>query len=161
MTTHDARRSVQPDWCLDLSLQQQSVLLLAARGPDGVAKHHPCKAVVRAYRGTVLVAARYGRLLDFGEGADTFMGLDRFASPACWAEDLNVYFDHVDSLPHHYQLHLMHGAQIIGYKHPEARFRARWHTFYADAVFDMHLKEETEAEMDSRLSDWGQRDWRV
>jgi hypothetical protein len=38
------------DWMDDLPMQQQSVVVLATRGPDGVAKHHPCKDVVRAYR---------------------------------------------------------------------------------------------------------------
>lgn len=151
--------SIQPEWCLDLPIQQQSVLFLAARGPDGIAKFHPCKAVVRAYRGTVLVAARYGRLLDWGEKADTFMSLDRFASDFYWSEDLKGYFDNVDSIPHHYQMHLMHGAQILGYHHPEARFRNRWRTFYDLAVEDMHLNPETVEEMDERLNDWNRQEW--
>ena len=45
--------SVQPTWCTMLPLQQQSVLFLASRGPDGVAKVHPCKPVIIAYRATV------------------------------------------------------------------------------------------------------------
>lgn len=32
--------SVQPEWCLSLPIQQQSVLFLAARGPDGIKKRH-------------------------------------------------------------------------------------------------------------------------
>jgi hypothetical protein len=72
--------SVQPEWCRALPLQQQSVMLLAARGPDGVTKMHPCKGVVVAYRGCVLLAAKYGRELRFGERADSFMSLDAFCS---------------------------------------------------------------------------------
>ena len=135
----DASRSVQPDWCLALPLQQQSVLFLAARGPDGVEKHHPCKAVVRAYRGTVLVAARYGRPLLWGEHADTFMSLDRFADISLWGQDIDAFIDSGDSLPHHYRAHLMHGAQIAGYKHPDERFRERWSWLYERMVDDLLL----------------------
>lgn len=158
-TSERTRLSVQPDWALDLPLQQQSVLFLAARGPDGVEKFHPCKAVVRAYRGTVLVAARYGRTLRWGERADTFMSLDRIANDRHWAEDVDAYLDHVDSLPHHYQMHLMHGAQILGYKHPDTRMQLAWLRFYARAVNDLHLYPEPEAQMDERLNDWGQEGW--
>lgn len=45
------------DWMLQLSMQQQSVLVLACRGPDGVGKFHPTKQVVARYRATVLKAA--------------------------------------------------------------------------------------------------------
>jgi hypothetical protein len=93
--------SVVPRWMNTLPLQQQSVMLLASRGPDGIAKHHPCKNVVRAYRGTVLLAARYGRPLRWGEKADTFMSLDRIARSELWDEDVKAYFDSVDQLPHH------------------------------------------------------------
>lgn len=159
MTETSDRISVQPDWALALPIQQQSVLFLAARGPDGVAKFHPAKAVVRAYRGTVLVAARYGRLLAYGEKADDFMSLDRFANDFHWAEDVRAYFHNVDSLPHHYQMHLMHGAQIVGYKHPDERFRDQWRAFYLRAVDDLHLYPEPEELMNERLNDWGQKDW--
>jgi hypothetical protein len=153
--------SVQPTWALELPLQQQSVLLLACRGPDGIAKFHPCKEVVRAYRATCLVAAKYGRTLGFGEHADTFMSLKEFADEMAWGKVLKQYFDNMDDLPHHYQMHLLHGAEILGYKHPDERFRERWKLFYLKGVHDMHLNVETEAEMDKRLSDWGQRYWGV
>ncbi len=38
-------RSVFPEWMADLPMQQQSVMIIAVRGPDGVRKHHPCKAI--------------------------------------------------------------------------------------------------------------------
>jgi hypothetical protein len=151
--------SVQPRWMLDLPLQQQSVLLLACRGPDGVRKFHPCKPVVLAYRATCFLAAYFGRPLAFGEGADTFMSLDRFAADNLWRADVKSYFDTVDEIPHHYHLHLIHGAEILGYKHPDERFRSRWNAFYIRACDDAHMNVETEEEMDSRLSDWGRMNW--
>jgi len=158
--------SVQPTWCLDLSLQQQSVLLLAARGPDGIAKSHPCKAIQRAYRGTVLVAAKFGRPLYWGEKADSFMSLDEIASWERWQYLVEDYLRFVDSLPHHFIMHLLHGAEILGYKHvaepgqPEGVMRQRWLYFYHQGCRDLHLAFETEAQMDDRLNDWGQKDWK-
>lgn len=93
--------SVQPEWCRSLPLQQQSVLLLASRGPDGIAKFHPSKVIQRAYRATVFMAARYGRMLKFGEKADTFMSLEIFGSDAAWKQAVKEHFDHQDDLPHH------------------------------------------------------------
>jgi hypothetical protein len=46
--------SVVRDWVAALSLMQQSVLLTAIRGPDGVPKYHPSKYIVRWYRRAVL-----------------------------------------------------------------------------------------------------------
>lgn len=151
--------SVQPEWCRKLPYQQQSVLFLAGRGPDGVGKFHPCKPVQIAYRACVFVAAKYGRTLHWGEKADTFMSLDIFADEARWAEAVKQFFDNHDELPKHYLAHLMHGAQILGYKHPDERFRSRWMKFYREMVSMFHLNPETEAEMDKRLSDWERKYW--
>jgi hypothetical protein len=153
--------SVQPEWCQFLPLQQQSVLLLAARGPDGIAKAHPCKRIQLAYRATVLKAAYYGREMRYWEKADTFMSLEEFSSDDLWQELIRDFFQHADSLPHHYYMHLIHGAEILGYKHPDERFRQRWSDFYFRCVKDSHLRPETESEMDERLSDWGRQAWDV
>ena len=151
--------SVQPGWCQELPIQQQSVLFLAGRGPDGVAKRHPCKPVVIAYRATTFVAAKYGRMLKWGERADSFMSLDVFADDFKWTDAVDDFFDHYDSLPMHYLMHLAHGAEIVGYKHPDSRFRARWHDFYAKMAESLHLSMETEHMMDLRLGDWGREFW--
>lgn len=151
--------SVFPDWMADLSMQQQSVLVLAARGPDGVRKYHPCKEVVKAYRACVLKAAYYGREMRWGESADDFMTLGTISSIGKWESAIRDYFDHVDELPHHYHLHLMHGAEILAYKHPTLLRRQPWSLFYLRCCVDMHLAPETEKEMDARLGDWGRQHW--
>lgn len=151
--------SVQPEWAAGLPLQQQSVLFLAARGPDGIGKVHPCKGIVRAYRACVLAAARYGRPMEWGEKGDSFMGLDDFANDEMWAQATRLFFGASDGLPHHYLCHLYHGAQILGYKHPDERFRARWGGFYLQACDDLHVGQEPEDVMDGRLGDWGRREW--
>lgn len=151
--------SVFPDWMATLPMQQQSVLVLAARGPDGVRKYHECKDVVRAYRATVLKAAYFGRSLAWGEGADGFMSMDVIADDLGWRNAVLRFFASVDELPHHYYLHLAHGAEILGYKHPDMRVRNAWRHFYEKCCDDMHVTPETEAEMERRLGDWGQAHW--
>lgn len=151
--------SVQPEWCRRLPVQQQSVLFLAGRGPDGIGKYHPCKRVVRAYRATVFVAARYGRQLRWGERSDGFMSLEEFSDDVLWTAAVEAFFDSSDDLPHHYIAHLMHGAQIVGYRHPDSRFAARWQAFYLSCVDDLHLRPETSEELDARLGDWNRAHW--
>lgn len=153
--------SAQPSWCLKLPIQQQSVLLLGSRGPDGIAKAHPCKEVQRAYRGTVIVAAKYGRTLAWAESGDGFMSLGPFADADRWETIVDDFFHHADDLPHHFFMHLMHGSEILGYKHPDVRFRDRWRCFYTRCVRELHLVEESEEEMDARLADWQRERWQA
>lgn len=157
----DIDNYVVPSWLKELSFQQQSVILLALRGPDGVRKHHICKTVHIAYRGTVLRAAERGRFLEWGEKADSFMSMDAIANAMSWDWVVNTFFDHVDELPHHYVSHLAHAAQIIGYKHPDERFRRAWGYFYQRWCDDKHVNPETEHQMDERLNDWGKAQARL
>jgi len=151
--------SVLPEWISELPLQQQSVLLLALRGPDGVRKHHPMKAIQRCYRGTILKAAAYNRMLDVGEKADNFMCMENIGDLQLWGEMIKDYFAYIDELPHHFHMHLMHGAEILGYSHPEPWLRGRWYRFYKACCDDAHVPLETKYQMDRRLSDWDRESW--
>jgi len=160
--------SVLPEWLQQLPIQQQSVLLLALRGPDGVRKDHPCKALLRYYRACVIKAARYGRMLRDTDDCDSFLGYVGWrvnGDPPAMQGDkdfyhrADAYLDRVDELPHHYHMHMMHAAQILGYKHPDAAVATRWRHFYGMCAEDAHLTIETEAQMDERLSDWNRASW--
>lgn len=151
--------SVQPEWCRALPLQQQSVLFLAGRGPDGIEKHHTCKLVHVAYRATIFLAGKYGRSLAWGERADNFMSLDLFANPDAWRAAVEDFFRAWDTLPAHYVKHLMHGVEILGFKHPDPRFRERWGALYLRFAEEFHVNPETEAQMDRRLGDWERKHW--
>jgi hypothetical protein len=158
---NDRFRSVQPNWCLELTLRQQTVLLLATRGPGGIADAHPCRDVQRAYRASMWNSPRFGRQLEWGEVsvADGFMSLSLFSDDRQWGVVVNQFFQRVDELSHHFLMHLIGGVEILGYKHPDPRFRARWASFYVRSATELHMTGETEAEMDARLGDPDLADW--
>lgn len=165
---------LQP-WVQELTMMQQSVLIAAVRGPDGLRKNHPVKVLMRWYRRSFLVSAMNRRIYTdpFEKGGGSFtgpfekhhaqdMGLTEVHNVG-WAtldRVRGVYLNHVDEIPHHFQLHLMHAAEILGYKHPEARVRDWWREFYEMIVRDAHLTPETEEEMDFRLGD-RESQWRA
>lgn len=153
------RPLVFQSWMFRLTMQQQSVLVLACRGPDGIAKFHQTKHIVGRYRATVLKAAYLGRPMLAEEGAKTFMTLANFSVEEHWKSLVTGFFNYADEIPHHYYMHLAHGAEIIGYKHPDALFRERWSYFYYRCCEDMHVMPETAEEMDERLCDWNREHW--
>lgn len=162
----------QQQWVLDIPFMQQSVLFAAVRAPDGLRKNHPVKVLMRWYRRCVLLSAFDQRALTdpFERGGGSFTGpfeMHHAAAagypchPADWSKRRHelfdqmrvVYLNHVDELPHHFQLHFMHAAQIIGAHHDDPEIRSWWRTFYLMVVNDAHLHPETDAEMNVRLSD--------
>ncbi|RSU21218.1 hypothetical protein DAH74_19215 [Sphingomonas koreensis] len=160
----------QQDWVLNIPIMQQSVLFAAIRAPDGLRKNHPVKVLLRWYRRCVLLSAFDKRaLLDpFEPGGGSFTGPFEMHHAALfvpgpwpgvdfgwWHLDQmrKVYLDHVDEMPHHFQLHFMHAAQIVGVHHSDEGIRHWWDTFYRMIVNDAHLEPETPSAMNLRLSD--------
>ena len=153
--------SVLQNWVEDLTLMQQTVLLTAVRGPDGTPKYGPVKLLQRWYRRCVLKSAMDGKALtnpyDNNGGSFTGPSIDQDHLQKQWEESMNnlvgEYIKSLDALPHHFQLHFLHAAEIIGYKHPDERIRVWWCSVYHRLVHDMHLHAENEQEMDDRLGD--------
>jgi hypothetical protein len=162
--------SVLQPWVEQLTMMQQSVLLTAVRGPDGLPKYHATKWLLRWYRRCILRSSFLGTILpdpvvsDGGSflGASVGVGDDTKAQlvwnlTSDWRpamhERVTDYLQALDEVPHHFQLHLMHAAEIVAYKHPDVEIRLWWLQVYERLVHDMHLWPETEAEMDKRLGD--------
>jgi hypothetical protein len=201
---------LQP-WLDALPLMQQTVLLTAIRGPDGLPKYGPAKKLLRWYRRCILLSAMDQAILSdplrSGGGSFTGPSIDRdvlisafiarrqrddedynqeiieHGEPLClsvfddrnphaipydelvdaqlgydgWQPLMNVVVDsylcHLDAIPHHFQLHFMHAAEILGYKHPVSPTRQWWNAVYLRLVHDMHLYPEPESDMDLRLGD--------
>lgn len=167
--------SALQEWTQGLTIMQQSVLLAAIRGPDTIRKDHVAKLLLRWFRRCILISAFDGRALTnpYEDGGGSFTGpslrpaatveearemADKW--PVLMAELLKDYLKTVDELPHHFQLHFMHAAEIIGYKHPDPTISAFWNYVYTRLVNDMHLLPEDEDHMDYRLGDC-QQSWRA
>lgn len=151
---------LQP-WVCGLSLMQQTVLITAIRGPDGIPKYGPTKLLLRWYRRCILLSSMEtpdNRVLitPYQQGGGSFTGPSM--SPATdWRDAMDEivgqYLRELDAIPHHFQLHLLHGIEILGYKHPGPMIRPWWREVYHRLVHDMHLWPETEVQMDRRLGD--------
>lgn len=167
----------QQEWVTRIPLMQQSVLFAAIRAPDGLRKDHPVKVLMRWYRRGILLSAFDKRALTdpFEPGGGSFTGPFEFHHvqeyypradfgkivpeehhDAMWYYFDNmrtIYLSHIDEMPHHFQLHFMHAAQIVGVHHPDIKIRMWWYEFYLMIVNDAHLSPETPEAMNLRLSD--------
>ncbi len=159
--------NVMQPWVEDLSFMQQTVLLAAIRGPDGVPKYGPTKLLLRWYRRCILLSAMDGKVLEmpFDPGGGSFTGPNYEPVSKAVAEMIGhdwrqsmasivgEYLRELDAIPHHFQLHFLHAVEIVGYKHPDSDIRCWWFGTYERLVHDMHLWPETEAQLDRRLGD--------
>jgi hypothetical protein len=146
--------NILPEWMEGLPLQQQAVLILALRGPDGFPKFHASKPVLHYYRACVLKAAHVGRHLKHGEHVPSLMSRI-YDDEGAWRNALKAFRDVEDELPLHYYTHLMHGAQVLAFKHEDGSVRVRWLEFYTQCCDYLHVPCEGCFDMDRRLSDFG------
>lgn len=174
------RRSVLQDWVAGLSFMQQSVLISSIRGADGLHKDHISKYILRWLRRCVLISAFEGRALlsPTEPGGGSFTGALKHPSVPVptmdiqWVRDRydvqileavsQDYLRSTDEIPHHFHMHVLHAAEIIGYKQPTPWIRAWWNDFYLKMVSDGHMFPETLEQMDRRLGDveaqWKERE---
>lgn len=149
---------------------QQTVLISAVRGPDGIGKSNLFKVVVSWYRRCILKDAMTGDVFtdSYTPGGGSFMGkssglceTDKWAGiedfgpdhlSRSFRQNMKSYLEYVDALPHHYYMHLAHAAEIIGYHHPNQRIAIFWKTVYEMIAEDLHFTPETKEEMDNRLN---------
>lgn len=154
---------VLQDWVCELPMMQQSVLMAAIRGPDGLPKYGSVKMLLRWYRRCILLSAIDGRVLTnpYDENGGSFTGpsLKReMSTVGDWTTGMDrlmrEYIRELDAIPHHFQLHFLHAAEIVGYKHPDSKIAAWWRVgVYGRLVNDMHLCVESEFDLDRRLGD--------
>lgn len=135
------------DWVHDLTFQQQALLMTGMRGPDGCNKHNAAKAIVRYLRAAICKPAGNWSCLNDND----FM----WGQYGLFGQWQKAFFDDPDGYPHHFIMHLIHCAEVIGYKHPDDVIREKWNEFYLKATHSFHMHPETEIEMDERLNDFG------
>lgn len=141
------KESVLHDWVTTLTFQMQALLLTAMRGPDENNKFNAAKSLIRYLRGCVIKPAGKWH----GHNDNDFMWgeynqFQKFAS---------TFFQDHDEYPHHFIMHLIHCAEVVGYKHPNRVVRHHWRNFYMQACDAFHMRPESEKQMDRRLNDFG------
>lgn len=152
-------KPVTQEWTWELPMMQQTVLLTAVRGPDGLPKYGCVKMLLRWFRRCTLLSAMDGRVLDnpHDNNGGSFTGPSIPHKTDWWESELDAIVDEylrtLDAIPHHFQLHFMHAAEIVGYKHPNERVRRWWYALYVRLVNDMHVHPETVDELNERLGD--------
>lgn len=137
-------KSVVQDWLAEkCSLMQQTVLLSALRGCDGIPKEDPSKSLTRVFRGTILHDAAPSLV----EG-NTFMWRD----PQLVHKRM-AFLGAIDHYPVHWVFHFAHACEIVGFKHPVEDIGLFWRRLYYDICAALHVRPETEAQVDERLKD--------
>lgn len=146
-------------WVQELSFMQQAVLMSALRGPDNC-KNAAEKAMKRWFRRSILYSAfeskELGLPFRFNDPAKPGGGSFTGPTPPEFAdiyEAARAYSASIDLFPHHYLMHFIGAAEIVGYKHDVIEVAAWWRGFYERMVKRMHLHPETLEEMDRRLGD--------
>ena len=173
-------RSVLQDWVCDLTFMQQSVIMTAVRGPDGIHKNHVSKLIVRWMRRCALYSA-FDQAVLLTPYDDNERRGGSFTGPSCYRKNdrffvysdsivhsswqsamiavLDEYMLTTDEVPHHFQLHFLHAAEIIGYKHSDDDIKLWWFNSYVRLCNDMHLNPESHEQMQRRLGD-NEKTWR-
>lgn len=134
------------DWVDEYSLAIQGTLGTVVRGPDGSSKESIAKPLVRALRFTFMNNAHD---VEFNHH-DKFMG-DH--TGLCSIEEVSKFYNDHDSFPHHWLMHFIHAAEIVGYLHPNTQIARFWLQFYTLMCDCMHMKTETKDEMIIRLQE--------
>jgi hypothetical protein len=137
------KQSIIQDWAQELGLRYQGVLMAAIRGCDTAPRHDPSKILIRIFRCEVLNA-------HCGDPANSKSFILK-ADIAYTREVMQKFLDDCDHFPHHYVMHLIHAAEIVGYYHPDREKRDVWHSFYINACKKLHMREETQTELSMRL----------
>jgi hypothetical protein len=145
-------KSVLQQWVTELPFMQQTVLLSAIRGPDGLGKNHSVRETIRWYRRCVLLSAFTGNPINdmYEAGGGSFMGPVSVTRSS--DKVIKSYFEHFDELPLHFHMHMLEAAEIVGYKHPVDSIRMFWNEFYNKGVSVLHFYPETHEQLDKRLA---------
>lgn len=126
-------------WTHLLPMRIQGLLLTGIRGPDGAPKTCPAKTVVNYYRFSVI---RLDIVQPFG----------RASAPQ---EAFKSLLAEHDEHQHHWLMHMVHCAEVLGYCHPDYPIRMFWNSFYVMFCHGLHMMPEGKQGLLKRLMDRG------
>jgi hypothetical protein len=154
--------SVLQDWITNLPMKEQATLLSALRGCDEAPKQYqevryldangmgeletkvidsPERRVVAWLRSVCLNAAN--------PGEEKYPGGYMYGNAK---HVTHLFFpDQFGHYPQHWYAHLMHGLEVIGYRHPNAMTRGVGFYLYEKMADNCHLNIETREEYIARL----------
>ena len=129
---------VTKEWTHKLSWKQQTVLLSALRGCDGLSKEDCSKRLTRRLRYCILHCADDATGYMHGKGDES---------------DVQKMVYDIDKYPMHFLFHFAHACEIIGYCCDKEEERDFFNYIYLSICEAVHLKPESLEELNSRLSD--------
>lgn len=142
----EGQTSIVRTWVAELPPRMQGVLLTAIRGADTSPREAAIKTLARYYRATVI----HG----LNDDPKTFLKLCDYEQPSARrnVQELmeEVLKDH-DAHPHHYLMHLIHAAQIVGAFHPVEECAGVWEFFYVRFCIKFHMNPESVEDLKKRL----------
>lgn len=135
--SHD--NCVVQDWVLSMPLKMQAVLLMSLRGPD-THRAPGIKKMTRWLRGLTFVPGDPKNVVEF-------MLVDL---PPRLKEKNDTHRE-LEFASQHFYSHLMHGLEVVGYRHPDGIIRAWALDLYKDMCDLFHLNYETFEQHEHRL----------
>jgi hypothetical protein len=132
-------------WTHKMPLRHQGVLVTSIRGCDVSTKEDSSKHLTRMIRRAILNPADWRET----QNKAGFFGFN----PKTLEAELIHFLHSLDQYPLHYITHLMHGCEVIGYKHPDIFFKLFFNLMYEMMVHTLHLHPESENQMDARLTE--------
>lgn len=141
-------RSVLQDWVMELPLREQGTLLTAVRGCDFEPKQWSRTGFSDSAGRRITAYIRYC----FMNPADP----REIDIPGSFFQSMPPYpfkpseFGH---LPQHWYSHVMHGLEVLAYRHPNNKISYECICLYEQMVHNLHLNIESKDEMIARLSE--------
>ena len=140
--------SVLQDWVMELPLREQGTLLTAVRGCDDEPKQWTSRGIAESpgRRLTAFIRWCFMNPADVRE-VDIPGAFFQSTPPNPFKPS---EFGH---LPLHWNTHVMHALEVIGYRHPDVITGVLARNLYEDMVHSLHLNLEHREQMVERLSE--------
>lgn len=132
--------TVLQTWLEALPIRMQSTLLLSLRGPD-THRAPEIKKVQRWMRGLTFKPGNPANVAEFMTDIGNVPVL----------QEKNDLARELEFCTQHFYSHLMHGLEVIGYRHPERGVAVRAQRMFIDMTSLMHLECETREDFELRL----------
>lgn len=140
--------SVLQTWCMNLPLREQGTLLTAVRGCDDEPKLWSATGFSDSPGRRLTAYIRWCFMCPADLREVNIPGAFFQSQPPHPFKPSE--FGH---LPQHWYAHVMHGLEIIAYRHPDDSIARKAEMLYLAMVFNLHLQPEPMDRMMERLSE--------